>query len=355
MTAISDELPTAAVQAMETGSAVLVSDYGNGITSTPSIREALARMAQQTPIVWDPHPRGAAPVAGVRAVTPNIDEALQFAQVSSVSTDYWTLRRLTTDLRQQWRASAVVVTAGRRGALFSYGEHPAQLVPASTVVETDSCGAGDRFAASLAAAVGQGEVLSDAVLHAVHDAGAFLAGGGVGKIRIRGEAGASSSEPSGCDHSAAQLLESVRSRGGSIVAAGGCFDLLHAGHVEMLHGARRLGDALVVLMNSDDSVRRLKGAGRPIVPAADRKRVLEALTCVDAVEIFDEDTPVNALDRLRPDVWVKGGDYLGQDIPEAAMVESWGGTVLVLPYLRGRSSSRLVESARATTHMGEER
>ncbi|MFL6179319.1 MAG: PfkB family carbohydrate kinase [Actinomycetes bacterium] len=355
LSAIPDELPDAAACSLETGSAVLVSDYGNGITSLPAIRQALALRAQQMPIVWDPHPRGAVPVPGVRAVTPNVDEALQFAQVSGASSDYSTLRQLTKELRQQWRASAVVVTAGRRGALFSYGEHPAQLVPASTVVESDSCGAGDRFAASLVAAVADGEVLSDAVMHAVHDAGAFIAGGGVGKLRTSDEVSALSSDPNGAEKSTAQLLRGVRSRGGSVVAAGGCFDLLHAGHVEMLHGARRLGDALVVLMNSDDSVRRLKGSGRPIVPAADRKRVLEALSCVDAVEIFDEDTPVKALDRLRPDVWIKGGDYLGQDIPEATMVESWGGTVLVLPYLRGRSSSRLVESARATTHMADER
>jgi rfaE bifunctional protein nucleotidyltransferase chain/domain len=132
------------------------------------------------------------------------------------------------------------------------------------------------------------------------------------------------------------------------VAAGGCFDLLHAGHVEMLNGARRLGDALVVLLNSDDSVRRLKGPGRPVVPESDRRQVLEALACVDGVVIFDEDTPLEALDRLRPDIWVKGGDYLGSDIPEAQTVESWGGAVLVLPYLRGRSSSGLVESVRTS-------
>ncbi len=130
-----------------------------------------------------------------------------------------------------------------------------------------------------------------------------------------------------------------------MVATGGCFDLLHAGHVATLRAARRLGDCLVVCLNSDASVRRLKGPSRPLVPAADRAKVLEALECVDAVVVFDEDTPVEAIRRLRPDVWAKGGDYAGADVPEAAVLRVWGGQAVVLPYLEGRSTTALVRSA----------
>jgi rfaE bifunctional protein nucleotidyltransferase chain/domain len=130
-----------------------------------------------------------------------------------------------------------------------------------------------------------------------------------------------------------------------VVATGGCFDLLHAGHVATLRAARQLGDCLVVCLNSDDSVRRLKGPTRPLVPAADRVRVLEALECVDAVVVFDEDTPAEVLTRIRPDIWAKGGDYAGADVPEAAVLETWGGQAVVLPYLQGRSTTRLVHDA----------
>ena len=136
----------------------------------------------------------------------------------------------------------------------------------------------------------------------------------------------------------------VRADGGQIVATGGCFDLLHVGHVASLEAARRAGDALVVLLNSDDSVRRLKGPGRPVVPAAERARMLEALECVDAVMVFDEDDPGTALDRLRPDVWAKGSDYTGADLPEAGRVRGWGGRVLLLPYVAGRSTTSLLQS-----------
>jgi rfaE bifunctional protein nucleotidyltransferase chain/domain len=103
----------------------------------------------------------------------------------------------------------------------------------------------------------------------------------------------------------------------------------------------------VVCLNSDASVRRLKGPSRPLVPATDRARVLEALECVDAVVEFDEDTPVEALRRLRPHVWAKGGDYAGTDVPEAAVLREWGGQAVVLPYLAGRSTTGLVRTAAA--------
>ena len=129
------------------------------------------------------------------------------------------------------------------------------------------------------------------------------------------------------------------------MATGGCFDLLHAGHVHMLRAARRLGDCLVVCLNSDASVRRLKGPGRPLTPLADRAGVLRALESVDAVVVFDEDTPEAALSRLRPHVFAKGGDYAGVELPEARALRAWGGEVVVLPYTEGRSTTRLIEQA----------
>ena len=129
-----------------------------------------------------------------------------------------------------------------------------------------------------------------------------------------------------------------------MVATGGCFDLVHRGHVETLQAARRLGDCLVVCMNSDESVRRLKGPERPFVPQEDRRRVLAALDCVDAVVVFDEDTPEEVLRRLRPHVWCKGGDYADASLPEEKVLLEWGGQAVVLPYLAGRSTTRIAEA-----------
>jgi len=115
----------------------------------------------------------------------------------------------------------------------------------------------------------------------------------------------------------------------------------------MLHAARNLGDCLVVLLNSDESVQRLKGPDRPHQTAADRASVLRALACVDAVEIFDADTPRDTLLRLRPDIFAKGGDYARTTLPEADVLAEWGGQAVVLPYLAGKSTTRLLEVSAA--------
>jgi rfaE bifunctional protein nucleotidyltransferase chain/domain len=139
----------------------------------------------------------------------------------------------------------------------------------------------------------------------------------------------------------------LRRRGGRLVATGGCFDLLHPGHLSLLRQARALGDALVVCVNSDESVRRRKGPDRPIVPATDRIALLEALEPVDEVIMFEEDTPTTLLEMLRPDLWVKGGDYTVRDLPEAPVVRRHGGQIVLIPLVGGYSTSRLVSAARA--------
>ena len=139
------------------------------------------------------------------------------------------------------------------------------------------------------------------------------------------------------------LAAAVRASGGVVVATGGCFDLLHPGHVQTLEAARALGDCLVVCLNSDASVRHLKGPDRPVLGVEDRAAVLRALRCVDAVLVFDEDTPAAALERLRPDVWAKGADYADRELPEAAVLARWGGEVVLLPFVDGKSSTRIIE------------
>ena len=221
------------------------------------------------------------------------------------------------------------MTLGPHGTLLTQGSPAPLIIPARPVHVADTCGAGDMFAAAAANALSHGALPSEAVVTATRTASDFLAAGGVGSL---GSAGRPRPAPhpqtrtyprmqahrrrGGRDPVA--LAGRVHAAGGTVVAACGCFDVLHAGHVSLLQAARSLGDCLIVCLNSDESVRRLKGEARPLNLAADRVSVLSALHCVDAVLVFGEDTPGAALQRLRPDVWVKGGDYEGQVLPEAA-------------------------------------
>ena len=322
---------------------VLVSDYGRSLTSSSGLRRMLTALEPGVPVVWDPHPRGVDPVRGCRLVTPNRSEAA--GRVPGVEGDGLAAHaKRAARLRDAYGAAAVVITLGKFGALLVEGDGPPFVVPAPAVAAGDPCGAGDRFASAAAALLSRGSLVEEAVVGAVEAASAFVAAGGVAALRFAAPEAVTASAAQGeTKGDAAAVVESVRRRGGTVVATGGCFDLLHAGHVGLLEGARALGDCLVVCMNSDRSVQRLKGPGRPVSPQADRAAVLLALECVDAVAIFDEDTPEGILDRLRPDVWVKGGDYAGADLPEAHLLAEWGGQAVILPYLPGRSTTRLLE------------
>ncbi|RZU34178.1 D-glycero-beta-D-manno-heptose 1-phosphate adenylyltransferase [Blastococcus saxobsidens] len=337
-------LPAEAAEAIRDAAAVLVADYGRGTTAAADVREALG--AARGPVVWDPHPRGADPVPNARLVTPNGAEAARVAADAATGNGLAAVGARAEALIRLWGVGAVAVTLGSRGALLSYGSGAPMVVPAVAVTGGDPCGAGDSFAAAAALALADGAVTGEAVAAAVAFASAFVARGGATAWDAGDAAGAAGRPDAVADTGAEGVIAQVRASGGTVVATGGCFDLLHPGHVATLRAARGLGDCLVVCINSDASVRRLKGPSRPLVTAGDRARVLEALEFVDAVVVFDEDTPAEVLDRLRPDVWAKGGDYAGADLPEAEVLRTWGGQAVVLPYLDGHSTTALVERSR---------
>jgi rfaE bifunctional protein nucleotidyltransferase chain/domain/rfaE bifunctional protein kinase chain/domain len=323
------------LDALETADAIIVADYGRGLAAAPGLRDALTSLVHRIPVVWDPHPAGPAPVEGVAAATPNLPEALRLAGLRDNGTREAALA--AAELRARWNSRAVVVTLGAEGALIQADGGLPQAIPAPTLDPADTCGAGDRFAASLAVALAYGQPLAEAVEEAVGHAAAFLAAGGVASLR-RETAPVQLRGP-GVD--AMRVAAQTRDAGGTVVATGGCFDLLHAGHARTLAAARKLGDCLIVCLNSDDSVRRLKGEERPIMNQEDRTELLLALECVDAVLVFDEDTPEAALERLRPDIWVKGGDYTADQLPEARLLQSWGGQTVTVPYYPARSTTGL--------------
>ena len=328
--AVPGRLPGAAASVVTAADVVLVSDYGRGLTSHRPVRDLLAgARAAGTPMVWDPHPHGSEPVADTTLVTPNHREAATFAEGNdeperavALADQVGRARRL----RERWGSSAVAVTLGEAGALLVTGDGAPLVVPVERLVPAgDACGAGDAFAAAAAVALGRGALLSEAVQVAVRHASEVVA------------AAAVSTDGDGLHRTDGD------DRARTLVATGGCFDLLHPGHVSTLERARRLGDRLVVLLNSDASVRRLKGPGRPVQDEQDRAAVLRSLACVDDVVVFDEDTPAEALRRLRPEVFVKGGDYSSADLPEAAVLAEWGGAVVTVPFLAGRSTTGLLQ------------
>jgi D-beta-D-heptose 7-phosphate kinase / D-beta-D-heptose 1-phosphate adenosyltransferase len=355
------------LSAVRTAAAVLVSDYGGGVTQVPELRATLA----DTPaaLVWDPHPGGAPAVAGSHLITPNEPELAVLtgaanSRAPAGARRLASLTRAAHQLRRRWGGAAVAVTLGPDGALLCHNGPAPLMVPAPTRARGDSCGAGDRFASAATLALADGALVSEAVESAVAQAAAYVAAGGA----AGGAAGASRATdpepgpvaagrhsppawepPAPATADAQDLVARVRSRAGTVVATGGCFDLLHAGHLATLQAARGLGDCLVVCVNSDASVAGLKGPDRPVVPLADRIRLLSALGCVDAVVAFDEPTPEAVLGWLRPDIWVKGGDYAGgtadaTDLPESGIVRRHGGHTVIVPYLDGRSTSRMLAS-----------
>lgn len=327
-------VPGGAASLIGDADAVLVSDYGRGVSAHPGVRRMLTRC--RGPLVWDPHPRGSPPVPGAALITPNRSEAALFSQLP-VDAGAASVARAGARLMHRWATGGVAVTLGERGAMLVAGAAPPLVVPAAGA-PGDTCGAGDAFAAAATVAMARGSLPSEAVVEAVKRASAFVAAGGVAALKEddRGEATGDERDP-------LEIARSVSAHGGTVVAAGGCFDILHTGHLSLLQRAGSLGDALVVCLNSDDSIRRLKGPGRPVVPEADRKQILLALECVDAVAVFDEDTPVPLLRRLKPQVFVKGGDYAVSELPETGALKEWGGQVVVLPYLEGRSTTGVIE------------
>jgi D-beta-D-heptose 7-phosphate kinase/D-beta-D-heptose 1-phosphate adenosyltransferase len=311
---------------------VLVADYGRGMSADTDVRSALEALPADVQVVWDPHPLGPDPIPGVALATPNQREAELLARGGSAPA-----------LRERWRARSVCVTRGAGGAMLAAGDAAPLAFAAPQVAGGDACGAGDRFAVRAAEVLADGGSVQNAVTAAVAAASDFVARGGAWAA-LAGPGGSANIEADP-PRAAVQAIAATRAAGGTVVATGGCFDLLHVGHIRTLQAARALGDCLVVCINSDESVRRLKGPGRPLVAAGERAAVLQALECVDGVVAFPEATPEAVLDRLRPDVWAKGGDYAAVGLPEARVLAAWGGRVAILSYLDGRSTTALIQEA----------
>jgi D-beta-D-heptose 7-phosphate kinase/D-beta-D-heptose 1-phosphate adenosyltransferase len=330
--------------------AIVLSDYAKGVLDRPFCRRLIERCRERgIPILVDPKGLEYDKYAGATTITPNEGELAVVSNASEYDRD--ALTAAAAGLIESLGLEFVTLTRGEAGITI-VDDEGVHHVPARAREVFDVSGAGDTAIATLAAAIAVGLDRRDAAALANLAAGIIV--GKTGTIPItqvellealgRGEqhvmvpAGQKVSDLPALQ----QTVERWRSEGELIGFTNGCFDLLHAGHVNYLDWARRHCDRLVVAINTDDSVRDLKGEGRPINPESARAAVLAGLAAVDAVIPFSEPTPLALIEALRPDVLVKGSDYAEGDIVGAAEVRSWGGRVLRAPLLEGYSTTEML-------------
>lgn len=340
--------------------AVLVCDYGTGVLAGP-VREALIAALAASDDRDEPGPRPLTvvdahdprPWAPLRPdlATPNAQEAARLLglRLPDGPERVDTVTRHREALGDATGARAVVVTLDRDGTVLFSADGGTHRTWARPAAEKQASGAGDTFVAALTMARSAGLPLTASLDLAqaaadvvVHQPGTSVCS----TAQLSRYLESFADTALGIDEIALEL-EAHRSQGQRIVLTNGCFDVLHKGHTRYLNQAKQLGDILVVALNSDASVRKLKGPDRPINTEADRAAVIAALSCVDYVTVFDTPTASPLIRRLRPEVYAKGGDYTPEMLEETGAVEEYGGRVAILDYVAERSTSAVVNRIRA--------
>jgi D-beta-D-heptose 7-phosphate kinase/D-beta-D-heptose 1-phosphate adenosyltransferase len=338
--------------------AVVLSDYGYGVL-TPRVVRALAALQARSPrvLVADSKSLTAYRDLGMTAVKPNYQEALRLLGEggNGDGRDRAALLAARAErLLERTGAQVVAVTLDVEGAVVLEQGRPPYRTYARPNPQSRAVGAGDTYAAALALALAARADTPAAAELAAAAAAVVVAKDGTACCSAA-ELRAAVAGPDKVWPDLAALLPRLaehRRRGHRVVLTNGCFDILHRGHVTCLSQAKALGDVLVVGVNSDASIRRLKGLHRPVNPLEDRLQVLAGLGSVDYLVPFDDDTPHALVRAIRPEVFVKGGDYGRDRLPEAALVEELGGVVRILPFVDQRSTTNLIERIRAAALHG---
>ena len=345
-------------QALAGADAVILSDYGYGVV-TPRLVEVLAEHQARRPTVLVVDSKHPAAFRHLRptAVKPNWSEALQLlggGELDGVSERADGIAEQGDRILELTGAQIAAVTLDSEGAIvFERGRPPHRTYAHVSPSTPGATGAGDTFVAALTLALAAG---------AHTPAGAELASAASAIVVAKDRTAACSAAElrahlMGRDKCVPDLaalaarIDLYRKEGRRVLFTNGCFDILHRGHITYLNRAKTLGDVLIVGLNDDDSVRRLKGDTRPINTLEDRAQVLAALSCVDHIVPFAGDSPTDALRAVRPDLYVKGGDYTYDSLPEASLVEELGGAVRILPFMEDRSTTGIIDRIRA----GDER
>ncbi len=330
--------------------AVILSDYGKGVC-TDGLCRAVIRLCREKklPVIVDPKGADWERYRGCTLVTPNLNE-LGEAVHRRLPNENQEVEEAARELMEGFGLENILVTRSDRGmSLVSQREVFHEKALAREVF--DVSGAGDTVVAVLAAFVSGGASLQDASLAANRAAGFVVGKAGtyaIGKEELLAELkkdpfSASLSKVMSLEQAVSQV-KSWKAEGKRIVFTNGCFDILHAGHVYCLEKAKSLGDRLVVGLNSDSSIRRLKGPDRPVNAEHFRERLLAALSPVDLVVLFEEETPLSLIKAMEPDFLVKGGDYMADEIVGAEETASWGGKVVVVPRFGNLSTTGILKA-----------
>ena len=343
--------------------AVVLSDYAKGVLLSPGLCKDVIDLAREhgIPSLVDPKGCQWQRYRGATCITPNIAE---FGAVTDgpLTTDEDKLASTMAEVRERYEIQCLLLTRGEKGMGIVDENHPPQFISTAAREVYDVSGAGDTVVSTFAAAIAMGVRPGKAATIANIAAGIVVGKVGtqpvsmdelVAALQVADFSCATVQKSSPSARQTAILVKRWQFQGETVVFTNGCFDLLHPGHIDLLNRARALGDRLVVGLNSDASVSRLKGPHRPIVSEEDRAALLRALSCVDAVVVFDEETPLELLHQLRPDVLVKGADYALDDIVGKELVESYKGRVVRVPLMQGYSTTE-IERRIITTRQGKE-
>ncbi len=332
---------------------VVLSDYAKGVLSDAVIHEAisLARKCGKT-VVVDPKAKDFKKYAGATILTPNRLE-LQAACGAECITDEQVATCASRMLEET--CEFMVITRGKDGMSVIEANKPAVHLPTVALEVFDVSGAGDTAIAALALGIAAGGSVVDAAALANRASGVVVGKRGTATVTTGEIVASMPSFAKGADPQKIYSLENVlslarewRNRGLKVAFTNGCFDLLHPGHVSLLEQSKRCADRLVVGLNADQSIRRLKGPNRPVQSEVARAAVLSALKSVDAVVIFSEDTPLLVIEALSPDVLVKGADYALENVVGAEYVIKHGGRVVLAQLLAGHSTTETVKRVAGT-------
>ena len=324
---------------------IVVSDYAKGVI-TKGLMAELTRLPGT--IVVDPKSADFSVYRSSDVIKPNYKEILQATGLTDPSGDE--LEAGCRSLMEMHDVAALLVTMGQQGMVLYEKDRPPYHIKSRAREVYDVTGAGDTVAAVMASALSASVSLPDSCEIANMAAGIVVGKRQTATVTCREileyAFGATASEKIMQLPELLNRLVDMRKDGLKIVFTNGCFDLLHVGHISYLNEARRFGDVLIVGLNTDSSIRALKGPSRPIIPEEERSHVLAALESVNYIVLFDEETPVNLIEKIRPDILVKGADYSHEEVVGYDIVESYGGEVKLIPLTGGASTSAIIERIR---------
>ncbi|MDL1972342.1 MAG: D-glycero-beta-D-manno-heptose-7-phosphate kinase [Deltaproteobacteria bacterium] len=321
--------------------AILVSDYAKGVVTRGILTEVIKK--KDGLILIDPKGRDFSKYRGATAITPNIKEAI-------LASGFEDIEKAARKFLDELDLKVVFITRGKRGiSLFERGRPPVH-VPARAREVYDVSGAGDTVLATLGLSIASGLTYFEAALLANIAAGIVV--GKVGTATVTQEElldALVSDTPFSASkikeiNQLKQIVNYLKAQGKKIVFTNGCFDLLHVGHIHLLKESKRLGDILIVAIDDDESVRRLKGEARPVINQFERAQILSALDCIDYVTIFSTDQLKDLIEEIRPDILTKGSDYKKEDVVGREIVEGYGGRVALIPVAEGISSSKIINN-----------